>query len=117
MNRQSCGSSNLPDGHSRDRTHACTTARLGAYRYVPGRSALSAGPVGRRLAGPGQLAHLLELLTGRDLLGEQRRLDAVEQPLEPADELGLGDPELAVARDLVVLERQRQRAQLLLQIG
>jgi hypothetical protein len=33
---------------------------------------------------------------GRHLLGEERGLDAVEQPLEPADQLGLGDPELGV---------------------
>ena len=87
------------------------------YRYVPGRSATSIGSAGRDLspAGPAghrarwQLAHLLELLAGGDLLGEQRGLDAVEQALEPADELGLGDPQLALGRDLAVLERQGQR--------
>src|SRR5712671_2081537 len=37
------------------------------------------------------LAHLLELLLGLHLLREQRRLDAVEEAFEPADELGLRD--------------------------
>ena len=41
-----------------------------------------------RPAGP---AHLLELHLGGHLLGDQRGLDPVEQALEPADELGLGD--------------------------
>ena len=57
-----------------------------------------------------KLAHLLELLAGRDLLGEQRRLDAVEQAFQPADELRLGDAQLAVGRDLTVLERKRKVA-------
>jgi hypothetical protein len=42
--------------------------------------------------------HPLQLLLGRHLLGEQRRLDAVEQALEPADQLGLGDAQLRVGR-------------------
>ena len=48
----------------------------------------------RRAAGGGQaslLHHLLELGPGRHLLGEQRGLDAVEEALKPAHELGLGD--------------------------
>ena len=49
--------------------------------------------------------HLLELRASGHLLGVDRGLDAVEQPLEPADQLGLGDPQLALAgRPLV--ERQ-----------
>src|SRR4051812_963767 len=36
-------------------------------------------------------AHLLELHPRRHLLREQRRLDAMEQPLEPADQLRLRD--------------------------
>ena len=42
--------------------------------------------------------HLLELGAGGDLLGEQRRLDAVEQTLQPADQLGLRDAQLGLAR-------------------
>ena len=40
--------------------------------------------------------HTLQLLLGCHLLGEERGLDAVEQALEPADQLRLGDPELGV---------------------
>ena len=85
-----------------------------------GRCKVRAGPIGQS-SPPGGLSHAgppdtrraaathpLELLTGSDLLGEQRGLDAVEQALQPADELGLGDAELAVGRDLAVLERQGQ---------
>ena len=52
-------------------------------------------------------AHLLELLLGHRLLGEERRLDAVEQAFEPADELRLGDPQFAIGRHRVDIERQR----------
>ena len=51
-------------------------------------------------------AHLLQLRPRRHLLGEQRRLDAVEQALQPADQLGLRDPQLGVAGGGVVGERQ-----------
>src|SRR4051794_5470350 len=37
-------------------------------------------------------AHLLQLCPGSHLLGVDRGLDAVEEALEPADELGLRDP-------------------------
>ena len=43
-------------------------------------------------------AHLLELGAGGHLLGVDRGLDAVEEALEPADELGLRDPQLALGR-------------------
>ena len=43
------------------------------------------------------LAHLLELLLRLRLLGEQGGLDPVEEPLEPADELGLRDAQLRLA--------------------
>ena len=52
--------------------------------------------------GPGDVArrqgaaHLLELRPGGHLLGVHRGLDPVEEPLEPADQLGLGDPQLGV---------------------
>src|SRR5690606_16055841 len=50
------------------------------------------GALGARLVlAGGQLPpHLLELLAGGHLLGEEGGLDAVEEPLEPTHELGLG---------------------------
>ena len=81
-----------------------------------------AGPCCRRLRRPGTrrrqaAAHLLELRPGGHLLGVDRGLDAVEEPLEPADQLGLGDPQLGVGRGRVLGERQRQPLQLLDQLG
>ena len=70
-------------------------------RPAPGRPADEARVAGRQ--GP---AHLLELRARRHLLGEQRGLDAVEETLEPADELGLRDPELGVASARLLGERQ-----------
>ena len=67
-------------------------------------------------AGRQRAAHLLELCPGRHLLGEQRGLDAVEESFEPADQLGLRDTELRLARR-PVLERQRQPVELLDQLG
>src|SRR5690554_726625 len=64
---------------------------------------VGAGTVGRgALAGTArQLGpHLLELLARRHLLGEERGLDAVEEPLEPSDELGLGHPQFGLRRRL-----------------
>src|SRR5204863_1977485 len=58
------------------------------------------------------LPHLLDLLLRLHLLGEERRLDAVEETLEPADELRLRDPQLRVAR-CVARERKRHVAELL----
>ncbi len=49
-------------------------------------------------AGQRPTAHLLELCPRGHLLGEQRRLDAVEEPLEPADELRLGDAQFGLGR-------------------
>jgi hypothetical protein len=63
------------------------------------------------------LAHLLELGPRRDLLGEQRGLNAVEEALEPPDELCLRDPKLGVRRNLVLGERQRQALQLVAEFG
>ena len=65
---------------------AATQAALG--------SLLARLPDARRQAA----AHLLQLGAGGHLLGEQRGLDAVEQALQPADQLGLGDPQLGVRR-------------------
>src|SRR4051812_18615641 len=61
-------------------------------------------------------AHLLELLLGHRLLGEEGRLDPVEQPLEPADELGLRDAQLRLARRLGA-ERDDHVVQFGLQLG
>ena len=63
------------------------------------------------------VAHVLELLAGGHLLGEEGGLDAVEQALEPADELGLGQAQLDVARDLGLVEGQGQPIELLAQVG
>ena len=57
------------------------------------RAARHPADAGRQRPAP----HLLQLRPRRHLLGEQRRLDAVEQPLQPADELGLRDPQLGLA--------------------
>ena len=54
---------------------------------------------------------------GRKLLCHQRGLDAVKQAFEPADQLRLGDAELRLTRDLVIVEGQRKRVQLLLEVG
>src|ERR1700691_3844331 len=56
------------------------------------------------------VTHLLELGRGGGLLGEQRRLDAVEESLEPPDQLRLGDAELGLGRH-VGAEGQRHLAQ------
>jgi hypothetical protein len=61
--------------------------------------------------------HLRELRLRGHLLRDERGLDAVEQPLEPPHELGLGDPQLGVRRWPVVVERQRDAVQLLEQLG
>ncbi len=61
------------------------------------------------------MRHLLELLADGHLLGEQRRLDAVEQALQPADELGLGDAQLGFARRRP-LQGQGQPVQLVAQV-
>ena len=47
-------------------------------------------------AGRQGAAHLLQLRAGGHLLGVDRGLDAVEEPLEPADQLGLRDPQLGL---------------------
>src|SRR6478609_5465690 len=62
-------------------------------------------------------ADLLELRPRRHLLGVDRGLDAVEEALEPADQLRLRDPELGVGRYGVLGERQGEPLQLLDQLG
>ena len=61
-------------------------------------------------------AHVLELLARRHLLREQRRLDAVEQTLEPADQLRLCDAQLDIGGRDVGPERQRQPVELVAQV-
>src|ERR1044072_9215375 len=41
-------------------------------------------------------AHVMELAASGNVLGEDRGLDTVEHPLEPADELRLSDAELGL---------------------
>src|SRR5271168_3599657 len=60
-------------------------------------------------------AHLLKLRPRRHLLREERGLNAVEEALEPADELGLRHPQLRLAWRRVP-ERQRQPLKLLDQL-
>src|SRR5215207_3816913 len=61
--------------------------------------------------------HLLQLHPRRHLLREERRLDAMEQALQPANELRLGDPQLGVGRNGVLGERQGEPLQLVAQLG
>src|SRR5699024_10463007 len=58
-------------------------------------------------------AHLHQLVLRRHLLGHQRRLDPVEQSLQPANQLSLGDAELGVGGGAVIGERQRDPKQFL----
>jgi hypothetical protein len=84
---------------------------------MPGQVLLQVGPGGARLlrrlvryghhAGRQRPAHLLQLGSRRHLLREQGGLDAVEQALQPADQLRLRDPDLGLAGQLVVGKRQR----------
>lgn len=50
-----------------------------------GGSEVGTGTRGLATLRKGLLLHLLELLPRRHLLGEQCRLDSMEQPLQPAD--------------------------------
>ena len=85
---------------------AVRSARYEVLARCPGPARRPACCWLRRRARRQAPAHLLQLGAGRHLLGEQRRLDAVEQALQPADELGLRDPQLGVGRDAVLGERQ-----------
>ena len=88
--------------------------RLTRYWPPPGRWSVRRRcvPAGEPLA-----AHLLELGPGGHLLREQRRLDAVEQPFEPSDELRLGDAQLCVRRGSLSVERECEPVQLVPQFG
>ena len=63
------------------------------------------------------LAHLLQLRPRSHLLGEQGSLDAVEQPFQPADQLGLRDAQLGVRRGGVLVERQGEPVEFLTEFG
>jgi hypothetical protein len=54
--------------------------------------------------------------TSGHLLGEQSGLDSVEQTLEPADQLRLGDPQLGVGRHRVFGKRKGESFQLVDQL-
>ena len=66
-----------------------------------------------RDTGRQRAAHLLQLGAGRHLLGEQGRLDPVEETFEPADQLGLRDAEFGLRGDRLVGERQGEPLQFL----
>src|SRR5271163_152047 len=84
------GPSNLPAAPSGRATDA-----------QPRHSEVGAGPPRLACRGQSALAHLLELGPGGHLLGHQRRLNAVEESFEPADELRLCDAQLGIARRFV----------------
>ena len=58
------------------------------------------------------MPQLIELGFRGHLLCEQGRLNAMEQPLEPSDELGLRDAKLGVARRRVAGEREGEPVEL-----
>ena len=84
-------------------------ARLLALLLCP--AALPGHRAGRQGA-----AHLLQLRARGHLLGVDGGLDAVEEPLEPADQLRLGDPQLRLAGGVLV-EGLDQPVQLLVELG
>lgn len=79
--------------------------------------AIRRGDPAHRRRGQRALAHLFQLGTRGHLLGEQRGLDAVEQPFQPADQLGLGDSQLGIGGHRVLGERQGQPLEFLAQLG
>jgi hypothetical protein len=76
---------------------AVVTARrpLGHHGPQLRRKVVTAGGEGLQLSG----AHLVQLQARRHLLRDQGRLDAVEQALQPADQLRLRDPQLRLGGD------------------
>ena len=92
-----------------------TCRRRDAARPGPACSAGPSCPIASAIPGGSARRICSSCDAGGHLLGVDRGLDAVEQPLEPADQLGLGDPQLALAGRLLV-ERQRQPLELLDQL-
>src|SRR5579859_2096478 len=73
----------------------------------------------RALLGAGRKAppaHLFELGPRLHLLREQGRLNPVEQAFQPAHQLRLSDPELALARHRLVAEGEHHAPELVAQI-
>ena len=83
---------------SGSQSSSATTAARTSQSALRGRRRAVRPAVGLPELEGAPLAHLLELLLRLHLLGEQRRLDAVEEAFEPADELGLRDAQLGFAR-------------------
>lgn len=63
------------------------------------------------------LSHLLDLLASGELLCKERRLDSVEQPFEPSDQLCLRDTQFTIGRDLAILKGKREHVQFFGKIG
>ncbi len=89
----------------------------GGVSSAVGRAGLPGQPRGGTGAGAELAPHLLELLAGGHLLGEERGLDPVEQALEPADELGLGDAQLGLAGAASSSNGMGEPGQLLAEVG
>jgi hypothetical protein len=97
-------------------SHECRAAELEVWPTPVGTLLLRGWLCPRRLPGhqPGWeaharwqcAAHLLELGARRHLLREQRRLDAMEEALQPTNKLGLGDPQLGLGGQLVLGKRE-----------
>ena len=113
----------LPSGCAQGRTVRGTCPLELARSPAARRSAWWASPCG--CGGPWpwpaarreRAAHLLELGARGHLLGVDRGLDAVEEALEPAHELGLGDPQLALGGRALLGEGEREPLELLDQLG
>ena len=93
---QALGAVSRRDSAAPSRRWRAQAPARGTGRREAGRRAGWAPPA----AGEAATAELLELRARGRLLREHRGLDPVEQALEPADELRLGDPDLRLARHL-----------------
>src|SRR5690606_19048514 len=103
------------------RPWATSSGTVGAARRAPTASDVAGARTGgglRTVRALHQLTpHPLELLAGRHLLGDQRRLDPVEQALEPADQLRLGHAELDLGGHRALGEVEGQLAELRRELG
>src|SRR5262249_2561223 len=103
-------SSRPPQRHERRACGQETTRAGGSLKVLPGTAPLFVAF--RRAGWKTAPAHLLEPRARLRVLRPQRRLDPVEQPFEPADQLCLREANLGFARRAV--ERQGERLELLL---